>query len=373
MATVFTKTDIDLSQPLSPAQGLVMLQSYPKSGNTWTRLFFYALQSRSKEIDLDHFTKNIATMDALKSHFGKVLGRDPNDLSLEEIAATIPMVQKYLALRATGREVVKSHTVNGEYAGIPTMDFSVIRSVVYVIRNPLDVAASFAAHMDFSIDDAIQSMGVQKNWLRVSSPEQQDESKQVPQLLGSWSEHVGSWTGAPDPRVTVVRYEDMKQDPVSQFKRMVDGLGMRKTRAEVAQAVEKTDFAKLQKQEQAKGFQETAHEGQQFFRKGQAGSWREELSDDQIKQIIRDHAFQMNRFGYLPEEYHEFARGVIADSQTARQSLQQAKRAQQTQAKNIKRRAKPGKNKPGAPQQVAVPRASVMFPSANKSFDPTKR
>ena len=84
--------------------------------------------------------------------------------------------------------------------------------------------------------------------------DQQVAANQVPQLLGSWSEHVASWTGAPDARLTVVRYEDMKKDSVTQFKRMVDGLEMRKTRAEVAQAVEKTDFAKLQKQEEERGF-----------------------------------------------------------------------------------------------------------------------
>ena len=130
----------------------------------------------------------------------------------------------------------------------------------------------------------------------------------------------------------MVRYEDMKKDSVTQFKRMVDGLGMRKTRAEVAQAVEKTDFAKLQKQEEERGFTEAA-QGQRFFRKGETDSWRDELSDDQAKQIIRDHAFQMNRFGYIPEEYHDFAKGVIADSQTAKQFIQQAKRVQQTQAR----------------------------------------
>ena len=372
MAIVFTKTDLDLAQPLSPSQGLVVLQSYPKSGNTWTRLFFYALQSRSAEIDFDHFSKNISTIDAYKGHFASVTGQDPSLLNLDDVVANIPMVQKYLALRATGREVVKSHTLNGAYSGKPTMNFSVIRSVIYVIRNPLDVAASYAAHMGFGVDDAIQAMATSMHWLHASSADQQVAANQVPQLLGSWSEHVASWTGAPDARLTVVRYEDMKKDSVTQFKRMVDGLGMRKTRAEVAQAVEKTDFAKLQKQEEERGFAEAA-QGQRFFRKGEIDSWRDELSDDQAKQIIRDHAFQMNRFGYIPEEYHDFAKGVIADSQTAKQFIQQAKRVQQTQAKNIKRRAKPGKNKSGASQQVAVPRSSVMFPSANKTFDPTKR
>ena len=373
MSNIFTKTKLDLNQPLSPTQGLILLSSYPKSGNTWTRLFFYALQNRAKEIDLDHFAKNISTMDSQKTHFASVLGVDPNSLTQQEIAETIPKVQRYLALKSKNRELIKTHTANGEFGGTPTMDFSVIRAVVYIIRNPLDVVASFASHMGYGFDRSIKAMATSKNWLRAETKELRDEAPQVAQLMGSWSEHVAGWTGRPDPRVTVVRYEDLKHDTVVSFKRVVDGLGLRKTRAEVAEAVAKTDFAQIQAKEAKKGFTETVHKNQKFFRKGQTGGWREELSDDQVKEVIRHHAFQMNRFGYIPEEYHDFAKGVMIESQTAKHFIAEARRERQAQEKNIKRRSKPGKKNAGERPQVAVPRTSVMFPSAIKRQNPTNK
>jgi len=36
-----------------------------------------------------------------------------------------------------------------------------------------------------------------------------------------------------------------------------------------------------------------------FFRKGEVGSWREELTGKQAVQVIHDHREVMRRFGYL--------------------------------------------------------------------------
>ena len=38
-----------------------------------------------------------------------------------------------------------------------------------------------------------------------------------------------------------------------------------------------------------------------FFRKVRIGAWREELTEDQVQRIVRDHREVMRRFGYLNE------------------------------------------------------------------------
>jgi hypothetical protein len=38
-----------------------------------------------------------------------------------------------------------------------------------------------------------------------------------------------------------------------------------------------------------------------FFRKGEIGSWRDVLTEEQISRIISDHGEVMRRFGYLTE------------------------------------------------------------------------
>ena len=343
-----------------------MLASFPKSGNTWTRLFFYALQSKAREIDLDHFANNASKMDAQKDHYARIYGKDANDLTQDEIGAATPLVQRMIAESNQGRQLVKTHMANGEWHGTRTMNFDVIRSAIYILRNPLDVTASFAAHMNLPIDQAILNMGKHMNWLAAATPEKQKEAKQVPQLLGSWSQHVSSWSSVPDPRVTVVRYEDLKKDAVTNFKRMVDAIGMRATREEVANAVEKTDFAQIQKREKKQGFKEVIHDNQTFFRSGKSGGWREELTDEQVKLVIRFHAFQMARFDYIPEDYKEYAQSVMADSQTAKYFISKAKRERASAKKNnLVRRKKAGAAT--ARPAVSLPKVGVAFPSMIKT------
>ena len=36
-----------------------------------------------------------------------------------------------------------------------------------------------------------------------------------------------------------------------------------------------------------------------FFRKGEVGAWREELTEKQAKRVIDNHRIVMQRFGYL--------------------------------------------------------------------------
>jgi len=39
-----------------------------------------------------------------------------------------------------------------------------------------------------------------------------------------------------------------------------------------------------------------------FFRKGEIGAWREQLSEQQMQKIIADHGEIMGRFGYLDQD-----------------------------------------------------------------------
>ena len=60
------------------------------------------------------------------------------------------------------------------------------------------------------------------------------------------------------------------------------------------------DFGQLRGQEQEKGFREAPrpYAGGNFFRRGEAGAWRDELSAEQIARIEAAHAPMMRRLGY---------------------------------------------------------------------------
>ncbi|MCI5132636.1 MAG: hypothetical protein D3904_14255, partial [Candidatus Electrothrix sp. EH2] len=58
-------------------------------------------------------------------------------------------------------------------------------------------------------------------------------------------------------------------------------------------------FALLKEQEEQGNFKERPANAPCFFRKGMAGDWQEQLTEEQVERIIRDHGEVMRRFGYL--------------------------------------------------------------------------
>ncbi|MBT5434026.1 MAG: sulfotransferase domain-containing protein [Alphaproteobacteria bacterium] len=125
--------------------------------------------------------------------------------------------------------------------------------------------------------------------------------RQAPQLLGSWSQNVESWTAQPNPALHVMRYEDMLADPLRAFTGLTGFLGLKAADDKIDEAIERSSFKTLQDQEERQGFAERGRLQKQFFRKGRSGSWREELSDEQVVAIVQHNRAQMARFGYLPD------------------------------------------------------------------------
>jgi len=124
---------------------------------------------------------------------------------------------------------------------------------------------------------------------------------QLRQLLGTWSEHVISWTTQKLIPVHVVRYEDMKQNTFDTFKKAVQFIGIEKSDQQIKTAIEKSDFKILAQQEQEKGFKEKMIKSKSFFRKGEIGDWRNYLDEKMKNEIIKNHETMMKQYGYLDE------------------------------------------------------------------------
>jgi hypothetical protein len=130
-----------------------------------------------------------------------------------------------------------------------------------------------------------------------------DGSKGTPeplrQFLGSWSEHVGSWVDDSGLPLHVVRYEDLAADPLDCFGGVVKFCGLDYDGDLVSKAVEFSSFDELRRQEAAAGFRErSARAPGGFFRRGEVGSWRDELPPDLAQRLVAVHGPMMERFGY---------------------------------------------------------------------------
>ncbi len=278
--------------------GIVWIASYPKSGNTWARAFLHNLlrfrKGERSEQDINGMAR-FSTWDLDKKYYAEILGFTPDNGSHRaEIAATRHAVHRRIADSTEGFVFIKTHNCLVMDRGYSTINFTVTSGAIYVVRNPLDVAISYAHHTGVTIDKAIEGMSL-------TDSESRGRDDSVYEVVGSWSQHVESWTRNPHRALHVMRYEDMLANPEEIFGALARYLLLNATRRELKKAIAHSSFARLQAQENEKGFRERPPQSDRnFFREGRAGQWKDVLTPAQIDRIVRDHGEQMRRFGYLP-------------------------------------------------------------------------
>jgi hypothetical protein len=276
--------------------GIYWLASYPKSGNTWFRIFMSNLLKDDDEpVDINDMdvTTGIASG---RDWLDEVLGFDTAELSPDEVERLRPEVYRW-ALREDEVGYHKIHdacTLTSE--GEPLVSREATLGALYILRNPLDVAPSAANHWHCSIDEAIDKMGRSQMSLCRSTKALQP---QVRQRLLSWSEHVLSWVDASGLNVEAIRYEDMLEDSQAAFCCAARFLQLPADPERVAKAIRFSDFRVLSRQEGEQGFRERPQHTERFFRSGTSGGWRETLTGEQVRRVVADHGEVMHRFGYL--------------------------------------------------------------------------
>ena len=273
---------------------IIWLASYPKSGNTWLRAFIHNLLRNPKEgFDINKLTA-FTLGDSMPAFYRKHDPRAPEQLSFEDVARLRPQVHKDLTLVSPDNVFVKTHNALVQDHGHPTINFEATAGAIYVVRNPLDVAISYAHHQGVGVDDIVGLMAA-------SAMRTPNRASFVSELVCSWSIHVESWTARPNPGLHVVRYEDMHAKPQQAFGGIAGFLGLKPPRERLERAIQLSSFRSLRDQEDKKGFAERSPMAERFFREGKSGQWKGVLAPAQVARIVQDHRAQMTRFGYVPE------------------------------------------------------------------------
>lgn len=276
--------------------GVIWLVSYPKSGNTWLRLALRSLRQGGRPVNINE-QQTDAPIIASRALFDDLLGVDSADLGDDEVAAARPALHRMLATTTDAGGYYKVHDAwTRNEAGEPLFPKDAGRAV-YLVRDPRDVAVSFAHHMNMSIDEAIGAMA---NPDRMLSWTRSRLGRQIPQLISSWSNHVLGWLDQSGVDLLLLRYEDMQDDPQAALARVAAFCGLSPSPQAVAGAVAATRFDTLRTQEESGGFIECPTNVSRFFRRGVAEGWRDSLTPEQAGRIVRDHALVMARLGYAP-------------------------------------------------------------------------
>jgi hypothetical protein len=288
----------------------IWLASYPKSGNTWLRMLIANLSARDdRPVDINNLPER-GDIAAARAPFDRLLLIDSGLLTHDEIDGLRPQVYEELARGVEDDEYdmpaaappvrfVKTHdayTLTPDGKPLLAGARGAYGAIV-IVRDPRDVAPSIAHHGRSSIDDAITFMN-DKNAAFCAGPKRLDN--QLRQKLPSWSGHIASWLDQADIPVQLIRYEDLQADTIGTLSRVLEFAGHAATDEELKRAVTFADFAQLRQQEMQKGFREASSRqaGRTFFRRGESGGWRDELSPEQIARIEYEHASMMQRLGF---------------------------------------------------------------------------
>jgi len=292
------------ARPAAPAfdagrtrQNIIWIASYPKSGNTWVRVFLHNLrremEGRGDEpLDLNRLHESSAWEIHAKD-YGAIIGKPVMEATPAEIAGARPEVQRRLANGRDAPFLVKTHLTVGMDCGHPTINLDATLAAVYIVRNPLDVAVSYANHAGHSLDLIVEHLCT-PGMKTVMTP------KDVNETIGSWSQNVASWMGVYQRPVLFLRYEDLLSDPQKYFTRLAHFLRWSSCDKQITVAITKSSFNQLKTLEAIGGFNERPTTSTSFFQQGKAGRWSSSLLSSQQRTLLSHHAPLMQRFGYAP-------------------------------------------------------------------------
>jgi hypothetical protein len=276
---------------------IVWLASYPKSGNTWLRaILTHLLHAPGEDFSVNALAG--APEGGDRHSLDDACAISSAEMKPAELLPYRTLLYRQMAAENPAPFFVKTHD---QYAlgpgGTALFPADASRAVVYIVRNPLDVALSFAHHSQQDVDTVIARMANPDMMLNLWPDRISDF---LPVHLGRWSDHVAGWTRQDQIPLCLLRYEDMISAPEAALARVAAATGIDATPAAIAAAVDASRFDRLRDREVTEGFAEKPANMPNFFRAGRAGEWRAALTAAQVKHIVADHRDAMAALDYLP-------------------------------------------------------------------------
>lgn len=267
---------------------LTWIASYPKSGNTWIRLALHALRS-GEDFDMNSVGKSVPSLTTVISDYLKHQGISITQP--HEIQTYIPVIEQM----AVDQKVrfMKTHMVAATYEKGLFPNPKLLDKVIYIVRDPRDLAVSFASHTGMTLEQAVTSICSQENVITVPNNPARSE------LLADWGTHIRCWMQVDEQKRFVARYEDLLADPKRCFTALFQFLSLPHDDETVERVLRLTSFENLSEAESSGRFVEAPPE-RKFFRQGQAEIYKEQ---DQavFAPIVEKYGALMTKLGYLPQ------------------------------------------------------------------------
>lgn len=248
---VYQRWGISPIADLDPAD--VVIAGYPKSGNTW-------------------FQNLVA---------GIVYGLDTRHSTDSMVQHLVPDLDVYAHYRRYSTpSFFKSHR-------FPEPGFG---RVVYLLRDGRDVMVSYYHYLVAQYGDTLSY-----EWL---IREGDDKGHK-------WHEHVEAWLANPyNADMLIVKYEDLKRDGVWELHRLCEFIGQHESDDFLATVYDQASFQNMQKRET---WDQWDHRpwwprDRHFVRRGQVGSYKDEMSPEILEAFLAQAGDTLNRCGYGVDE-----------------------------------------------------------------------
>jgi hypothetical protein len=225
----------------------VFVVGFPKSGNTWCQYLIAGL----------------------------LCGLDTSRCPDRLIQDIVPDVHgRHAYKRYTKPVFFKSHA-------LPQPDY---RRVIYLLRDGRDAMVSYY-HYYHSLVRPLEFLPL---------------VREAPDLPARWHEHVEAWMANPHRAdFLLVKYEDLKQEPVRELRRMAEFAGLKPEDSALAAAVGNAGFEKQQRREKALGWDDPAWpKDRAFVRRGVVGSFKDEMPPEALAEFLREAGPTLAKHGY---------------------------------------------------------------------------
>ena len=277
---------------------IIFISSYPKSGNTWVRILISALLNNNNGLfeikDLEKI--KLFSQFTYFSHFEKAKYQKNGNLDFNFVINNWINAQKRINQRAKKIRFFKTHNIRGTINGNFFTDETVCLGFIYIIRDPRDIAISFSKHMGISVDEAIEIMLFNNNYMTTNF--------QVNESVCTWKNNLDSWLRFKSVSRLIIKYEDIITNTpkilnhIIEFLINIAKIKINPDSFQINNIIQSTNFFRLQQLEKENGFNEASIHSN-FFREGKSEQWKSILSVNQIKLIEKELYKPMSKLGYI--------------------------------------------------------------------------
>ena len=278
---------------------IIWLASYPKSGNTWVRLFLNQLLFKKDNNEFDINNINLRQF-PLKYDFDG-LSKNINDPE-EFVKNCIPSQEKINLSNKIN--FFKTHNALWKNKNFQFTNEENTLGVIHIVRDPRNIITSLINHYNFeNYGRALEFMKNPKQYIGLSGNQNNND---LITIISSWNNHYNSWKKFKKNNL-LIKYENLilnTEDEFFKICKFINNISNIKFETDnIKNSIQNCNFENLKKIETTSGFVESTINKtggrNKFFNLGPKNNWEKILKKEIVKELESSFFSEMKELNYL--------------------------------------------------------------------------